>query len=143
MRHAAAIGDEAPDGRILNDAGGIRMMFREGRSHVVGADRFLTEKTLAMYPRLDLEHQSWRELQAPACTRLRLHIARREFDAGRALAHAMIELTSERGLRRALMRSLVLALVLERSAGNRNAVMESRKVELAHRAKVPDNFRYQ
>ena len=37
---------------------------------------------------LDLQTQSWREVEMLSCARLRLFIARREFDAGRELAAA-------------------------------------------------------
>lgn len=55
MRHAAEAEDADLIGRILSDAGGIRLMLWEGHHHrLVAADRYLTEETLARYPRLAL-----------------------------------------------------------------------------------------
>ena len=77
---------------------------------------------------MDLERQSWREMEALACARILLHRARAEFDAARACAGALLALASERGLRRTQMRGLALLVTLEVSAG-RPAEAEARLVE--------------
>ena len=72
---------------------------------------------------LDLAGQSWREMEVMSCARLRLAAARGEFDEGRELLGELIDLTSRRGLRRTLMRALVLGIALEEEAGNRQAAL--------------------
>ena len=67
---------------------------------------------------LDLQTQSWREVEMLSCARLRLFIARREFDAGRELAAALHALATERDLVRTRMRGLALSMVLEYRAGD-------------------------
>lgn len=66
---------------------------------------------------LDLEGQSWRELEALACARLRLLTARRQFETGRSFLHDVVAQASGRGLRRVCMRALALGVSLERHAG--------------------------
>ena len=66
---------------------------------------------------LDLEGQSWREMEALSCARIRLRTARGDFDDGRRLVRRLDALTSERGLRRTRMRALALAMAIEVSAG--------------------------
>ncbi len=66
---------------------------------------------------LDLEGQSWREMEALSCARLRLMIGSGRFGEGRAFARELRELAAARGLRRTLMRALALSAVLEVRAG--------------------------
>ena len=66
---------------------------------------------------LDLEGQTWREMEALACARLRLMIGRGQFDEARDLADELRATTSERGLTRTLMRATALSVVLEHRAG--------------------------
>ena len=66
---------------------------------------------------LDLEGQSWREFEAVASARLRLLIARREFEAGRSFLGDLVAEASGRDLRRTWMRALALGVSLERRAG--------------------------
>lgn len=66
---------------------------------------------------LDLKGQSWREMEALACARLRLLIAREEFEAGRTFLHSLDSVATDRDLRRVGMRALSLAIVLEHTAG--------------------------
>ena len=54
MRHAAEAGDWALVGRILTDAGGIRLWLREGSDRLLAAERLMTDATLEIYPRLAL-----------------------------------------------------------------------------------------
>ena len=67
---------------------------------------------------VDLETQSWREAEMLACTRLRLLIARDEYEAARELAAALEAVAAERDLVRTRMRGLALAMVLEHRAGD-------------------------
>ena len=73
---------------------------------------------------VDLFNQSWREMEAVACARLRLLIARQKFQEGRILAKALIMVAVERRLRRTQMRVLVLTMVLEHHAGELESAME-------------------
>lgn len=66
---------------------------------------------------VDLDNQSWREMEAVACAWLRLLMARPEFDAAREAAAALLAVCAERGLTRARMRGLALAMVVEHRAG--------------------------
>ena len=72
---------------------------------------------------LDLGKQSWREMEVLSCTRLRLAIARREFDSAREFADQLLRLVSARELRRTWMRALALAIRLEETAGDRGAAL--------------------
>ena len=67
---------------------------------------------------LDRKTQTWREMEALSCARLRLSIAQERFDEGRTFADALRASTAAGGLRRTLMRGLVLAVVLEDRAGD-------------------------
>ena len=67
---------------------------------------------------LDRKTQTWREMEALSCARLRLSIAQERFDEARAFAAALRASTAGGGLRRTLMRALVLAIVLEDRAGD-------------------------
>ena len=66
---------------------------------------------------LDLAGQTWREMEALSCARLRLTIGRERFEPGRGFAHELRAVAAGRGLRRTLMRALSLSVVLERRAG--------------------------
>ncbi|MYE11404.1 MAG: hypothetical protein F4X99_07040 [Gammaproteobacteria bacterium] len=81
---------------------------------------------LASLPRddaacLDLEGQTWREMEAVAEARLKLLRARRDFEAARTFYGAVTERVAERGLRRPQMRCLALAMAIEVAAGDRHA----------------------
>ncbi len=67
---------------------------------------------------LDLKVQSWREMEALACARLRLLTALERYDEGRAFTKALGGATADAGLRRTWMRALVLTVVLENRAGD-------------------------
>ena len=69
---------------------------------------------------VDLEGQTWREMEAVSCAALRVHTARFRFDTGRELADALLAVCTERGLKRTRMRGLALAMVLEHRAGDLN-----------------------
>ena len=70
---------------------------------------------------LDLEGQSWREMEAIAEARLKILRARREFDAARAFSSAVVQTVEQRGLRRTRMRCLALSITIEVAAGDRPA----------------------
>ena len=72
---------------------------------------------------LDLRAQTWREMEALSCARLRLLIARGAFDEGRRFARDLVDVATGRGLRRTWMRALALAMALEESAGERGAAV--------------------
>ncbi len=66
---------------------------------------------------LDLTGQTWREMEALSCARLRLAIGRGRFEEGRGFADELRAAVAARGLRRTLMRALALTVVLEIRAG--------------------------
>ena len=66
---------------------------------------------------LDLTGQSWREMEALSCARLRILTARERFDEGRSFAADLCTEAAARGLRRTLMRALPLSMTLESRAG--------------------------
>ena len=68
---------------------------------------------------LDLTGQSWREMEALSCARLRLLTVRERFDAARSFARDLCAVAAARGLRRTLMRALSLSIMLEYRAGER------------------------
>ena len=67
---------------------------------------------------LDLEGQTWREMEALSAAWLRLSIAREQFDEARSFAAQLRAAAGARGLQRTLMRALVLCVVLEERAGD-------------------------
>ena len=80
---------------------------------------------------LDLDSQSWREMEALSCARLRLLAARGEFAAARALAHELTKLANARSLRRTAMRALALSMSLEWRAGKKAAAVSHAAAFLA------------
>ena len=70
---------------------------------------------------LDLDAQTWREMESLCCARIQLLAARGEFEAARRLAGKLREVTRERGLTRTLMRCIALWMSVEYRAGNMNA----------------------
>ena len=73
---------------------------------------------------LDLKTQRWREMEAIACARLRLLIAREDFEEARSLALGLREAASGRDLLRTLMRALALSVRLETQAGDEDRAGE-------------------
>ncbi|MDE0053302.1 MAG: LuxR C-terminal-related transcriptional regulator [Gammaproteobacteria bacterium] len=69
---------------------------------------------------LDLETQSWREMEAISCARIGLLAALGSFEAAREVASGLCELAQERGLTRTHMRSLASWMALEYQAGHEN-----------------------
>ena len=72
---------------------------------------------------LELQHQSWREMESLSCARLRLLIARGNLEPAGELAHKLLEVASLRGLRRTHMRALVLAMESDCLGGDRVAAV--------------------
>ena len=70
---------------------------------------------------LDLEGQTWREMEALSCARLRLMIGRGRFEEARDFADEFRAVAAERSLKRTLMRALALSVVLEQRAGDAKA----------------------
>ena len=109
-RHLAAL-----EVSLLADAGRVdeaRMAWTVGAFPKTDEDCF------------DLVRQSWREAEAVSCARLRLLIALGDFDAGRRLALAVLDVASKRKLKRTVMRVQVLCLRLEQLAGEEAATVE-------------------
>ena len=72
---------------------------------------------------LDLDGQSWREMEALSCARLRLLIASERYESGRDFAEGLRAAADARGLRRTLMRALALTIVLEHRSGRTQAAV--------------------
>ena len=70
---------------------------------------------------LDLRGQSWREMEALSCARLRLLIESEQFDAARGFAGDVRAVAGARGLKRTLMRAVSLSIMLEHRAGKPKA----------------------
>lgn len=72
---------------------------------------------------LDLDGQSWREMEALSCARLRLLIASDRYETGRMFAEGLRAAAAARGLRRTLMRALALTITLEHRSGRTDAAV--------------------
>ena len=73
---------------------------------------------------LDLAGQTWREMEALSCARLRVLIGREGYDEARNLADELRAVAWERDLKRTLMRGLALSVVLEHRAGDAKEATE-------------------
>ena len=62
---------------------------------------------------LDLDGQSWREMEALSCARIRLLTELGDRDGARDLANRLRGIASQRGLRRTLMRALALSMTID------------------------------
>ena len=71
---------------------------------------------------IDLQSQSWREMEAVACARLRLLARRGNLQAARRLAARIDRVATGRNLVRTRMRALALRVQIEHHAGARGAV---------------------
>ena len=69
---------------------------------------------------LDLDGQSWREMESISCARIPLLAAQGEFEAAREVAVGLCEVARKRGLARTRMRCLALWMGLEYRAGREN-----------------------
>ena len=70
---------------------------------------------------LNLERQSWREMEAICCARARLFAATGHFAASRELIRSFCDLCAERGLYRALLSGLAVAMHVEHVADDPTA----------------------
>ena len=86
---------------------------------------------------LDLEGQTWREMEALSCARLRLATGGGRFEEGRGFAEALRTLSATRGLRRTLMRALTLSMLLEVRAGEQGAAAAHLEAYLRLYAETP------
>ena len=66
---------------------------------------------------VDLDGQTWREMEALACAALRLRTGQSKFDAAREIADASLAVCRQRGLTRTRMRILASSVVAEHRAG--------------------------
>ena len=74
---------------------------------------------------LDLHRQTWREMEAIACARIRLFAAQGRLEAARALVEALCRTAEERQLRRVLMNGIALSMATEYAIGaTANAVAD-------------------
>ena len=74
---------------------------------------------------LDTDRQSWREMEALACGRVRLLLAQGELPAVRELVQRLCRVADQLGLRRVLMNGIVLSATVEwRSGEMQNAVAD-------------------
>ena len=97
----------------------------------------LDDLPAAAADRLDLTEQTWREMEALSCARLRLTMGRGCFEAGRIFAHELRAVAAARGLRRTLMRALALSAVLEQCAGEPAAAAGHLEAYLGLYAETP------
>ncbi|MXY56741.1 MAG: hypothetical protein F4029_09315 [Gammaproteobacteria bacterium] len=67
---------------------------------------------------VDVDNQTWREMEAISCAGVRLLTAQSRLHDARRLAEALLGISRKRRLRRTEMRGLALAMVLEQRAGN-------------------------
>ena len=86
---------------------------------------------------LDLEGQTWREMESLSCARLRLAIGGGRLDEARGFAEALRDLSATRGLRRTLMRALALSAALEVRAGEPAAAAGHMEAYLRLYAETP------
>ena len=89
---------------------------------------------------LDLDHQSWREMEALAVARVRLLMAHRALEDARQLVDELCRVAEERGLMRTLLQGLALAMVVEHRARARDAA-EARLVRYLRIAREVDYVR--
>ena len=100
---------------------GLRVAILVEAGQVGDADRSWRAEGLPQSPTgcLDLDRQSWREMEMLACARLRLLFALGDRDDARRLVRDLLEVASGRGLRRTAMRALALAVAFEEEGGSR------------------------
>ena len=73
---------------------------------------------------LDLDGQSWREMEMLACARLRPLVVRGDVRRRAEPRSPLVDVAARRGLRRTRMRALALALTLEDVAGDRATALD-------------------
>ena len=113
---------------VLAAAGEVEQAERHWRAHG------LPESQAAC---LDLQDQTWREMEVFSLTRLRLCALQGKFDDGRRLLRELLALAAKRGLRRTGMRAMAVAVVVEETAGDRAAAARRLTEFLQRFAKTP------
>ena len=105
---------------LVRHLSALRVSVLASAGRVAEAERAwrLEELPEALEGCLDLNGQTWREMEALSCARLGLLIAGGRFDVARSFAAELRKVADGRGLRRTLMRVLALSMVLERRAGD-------------------------
>ena len=83
---------------------------RSGQAQQAWSDERLPTDASAL---LDLDGQSWREMETLSCARIRLLSELGKRDAARDLANSLRRIASERGLTRTLMRTLALSMTID------------------------------
>ena len=98
---------------------GLRVALLAGAGRVNDAEAHWRDQALpqSFDGCVDLDEQSWREMEVISCARLRLCTARGEFEAGRRLVADVLAVARQRGLRRTEMRVLGQAITHEHTAG--------------------------
>ena len=79
---------------------------------------------------VDLVGQAWREMEAVSCARIRMLTALGKFKQGRTLVRDLVNVASDRGLKRTWFRALALSTVLEIRAGEAAAATAALKAYL-------------
>ena len=128
--------------RLVRHLSALRVSYLVIRGDVASARRAWRDAELPECDSemLDLDNQSWREMESICCARIRLLEARHEVDAARHLAEELREVARERGLMRTRMRCLALWMRLEYRCGNVNAAA-SRLLEFLDLVRVADYTR--
>ena len=108
---------------LVRHLSALRVSYLVTDGRVDQAIRIWREAKLPEYDAelLDMDHQSWREVESVSCARIRLLAAQDEFEAARRLAEQLREVARERGLMRTQMRCVALWMSAEYRAGNMNA----------------------
>ncbi len=106
-------------------AAALRMQLIAAQRQAEDAEREWRRSGLPQTPAecLDLASQTWREMEALSCARLRLLSALKRFDEGREFAARLRAAAAASGLTRTLMRALSLSVALERLAGDDDAAL--------------------
>ena len=106
--------------------GALRVSYLADAMRPAEAERGWRDTRLPRTPDaiLDLRGQSWREFEALGCARVRLLVARGDFDPARSLCRGLADVAARSGLTRTAMRALALAVALEERAGRRAAAIE-------------------
>ena len=73
---------------------------------------------------LDVDRQSWREMEALACTRFRLHCESGAYDSALEIGAGLRTLGRQRGLWRPLMNGVALSMASQWQSGNAERAME-------------------
>ena len=116
-----------------------RVWYLAAAGQVDAAQRAWDEAGLPLHvaEQLDLDRQTWREMEAIACARIALARAKGDFGAARHLARRLRDTAQARGLTRTLLRCLAEWMVLEYQA-KETASAISRLIEFLRRFSTTD-----